>query len=568
MKTHSAILIGCGAIIVILAAAFAVGYFIGFSPRVEKVSPGTWLLLDPGTSVPDYNEVSGSGFLGFAPLSAEEICRKIRHAASDTKIKGIVIRPGLAQISYANLNEINAALQEFQAAGKPVVAHGEIFTQRSYLLGAMADKVHMDPTRSGGLILEGVAANILFYRDALKKLGIKMHVMQAGEYKGAGEPYTQTSLNPGTEENLRQALKGRYEQLQADIAQNRGLDPALVSDIFENRPDIFINAEHARIYGLIDELSSWDELREEYGITDSKTVSIKNYSDSFASSLSSNKIAVVNLSGNITPSSGWGPETFISAAKVDKVMDAIEEDGSVKAVVLRVNSPGGSALESELIYQRIKRLDIPVVVSMGGVAASGGYYISCSGDHIIADPHTITGSIGVIMALPEAEELGNKLGIESQTLSYGKFAAYGSIFEPYGEEFLSSLERNSENVYAEFTQRVMDARGISPEEISAVAEGRVFIASDAKASNLIDEIGGLDTAVAKAAELAGIDKYGVKQYPEKMNVWELFRSEGFFQMASELLARRDFSLEQRILDYLERTLATRQWLYFCPVNFD
>ncbi len=205
---------------------------------------------------------------------------------------------------------------------------------------------------------------------------------------------------------------------------------------------------------------------------------------------------------------------------------------------------------------------------MGGVAASGGYYISCAGDYIYADPHTITGSIGVIMTLPEAVELGDKLGIDSQTLSYGKYAGFGSIFEPYEAELLASLKRQSEGVYAEFRQRVMDSRKIGADEIDSVSEGRVFLAADALDLKLIDEIGGLNAAVAKAAALAKISKYSVTQYPQRISVFEMFRDRGLFRAVSGFLKTRNASLEERLNAYLRETLAPRQWLYFCPYQLD
>ncbi len=565
-------MLGCGLVLLVLIGAFAAGYFIGkpfmAASSTTSISGGTWLVLDPAGSVPDYTEVRGSEFWGFGPLSAEDICSRIRKAAADSKVKGIIIKPGGTAISYPNLNEISAAMQEFTKTGKPVIAHAEMLGQSDYLLCALADKIYMDPSASGGLLLQGVSSNILFYSEALKKLGVKMHVMQSGDYKGAGEPYTQTSLSPGTEANLRRALSNRYDLLRGDISRLRGLDSTRVRDIYENRADLFIGGKEAKTYGLIDDTLTWDEMLAQYKIKDGDRVSFSDYASPAETAVSGNRIAVVNLSGNIAATEGYTAEGMISASKVERILDDVEKDSSVKAVVLRVNSPGGSALESELIYQRVKSLKIPVVISMGGVAASGGYYISCAGDYIYADPHTITGSIGVIMALPEAVELGNKLGIDSQTLSYGKYAGFGSVFEPYGEELLASLKRESVGVYAEFRQRVMDSRKIAPEAIDAVSEGRIFIAADALDNRLIDAIGGLEAAVKKAASLAKISKYSVSNYPQRVSVWEMFRDRGLFSSAADLIRYRETSLEDRLLARLRDTLQPRKWLYFCPLELN
>ncbi len=568
MKTKSIVLIGCSSFILILIGAFIIGYLVGFGPQAKSISGDSWLVLDISGEVPDYNEVRSTGFWSFGNPSLEEMNSKIRGAATDDKIKGIVIKASGTQISYANMSELGLALKEFKATKKPVIAHGVFMAQKDYLLCSMADQIYMDPTASGGLILEGVSANIMFYKEALRKLGIKMHVMQAGEFKGAGEPYTQTSLTPGTEANLRKVLKSRYDMIITDIAKYRKMDTTAVRNVFETRPDLVVHAAEAKKYGFIDQTASWDEVKAKYEITEDKYVSIKDYANETSESFTGNKIAIVNLSGNIAAGQGFGPDAMISASKVDDILESIKKDGNVKAIVLRVNSPGGSATESELIYQKLKRLDMPIVVSMGGVAASGGYYISCAGDYIFADAHTITGSIGVIMTIPEAEELGNKLGIDSQTLSYGKFSGFGSVFEKYDEELLNSLKRNSESVYSEFKQRVMDARKISPEDITSVAEGRVFSAADAKAVKLIDEIGSMDAAVVKAAELAKIKKYHTQQFPQKIGILEMFKQSGFFQMVAKQIKEQNLSLDQRLQTYLERTLQSRQWLYFSPFMLD
>ncbi len=209
-------------------------------------------------------------------------------------------------------------MQEFKKSGKPVIAHAEMLTQKDYLLCALADSIYMDPSASGGLMLEGVSSNILFYREALKKLGVKMHVMQSGDYKGAGEPYVQTSLSPGTEENLRRALKNRYDLLREDISKLRGLDSTLVLDVYENRPDLFISSKDAKTYGLIDATATWDEMLAHYQIKDKDRVSFADYGSQAETVTSGDKIAVVNLSGNIAASAGYSAEGVISASKVDK----------------------------------------------------------------------------------------------------------------------------------------------------------------------------------------------------------------------------------------------------------
>jgi len=318
----------------------------------------------------------------------------------------------------------------------------------------------------------------------------------------------------------------------------------------------------------VDELASYDALLDKLQITKDNRVSLKDYQDT-AASTHKNKIAILNLSGVITPSiSGFSSEATINAEKVDRAIRSIKKDKNIKALVVRLNSPGGSALESEIIFQKLDQLELPVVVSMGGIAASGGYYISCAGDYIVADPHTITGSIGVVSTLPEGEELSKKIGLGSQTISYGKFAGSYTFWEKTDPEFLSSFERYSKSVYDEFKLRVSTSRKLNEEEIAAAAEGRVFIAEDARKLKLIDEVGSLQTAVNKAAELAKITDYELTQYPGKISIFEFIKQSGMFEMAVKYIRDKDMSLTERLEEYLKLCFPPQQCLYILPYNLD
>lgn len=570
MKTGKTVLLGCLVFPIFLVMMFFIGFCstAGSFGGGKLISSNSWLVIDPSGVVGDYSEMRAS-YLGMPQYTTDDMIRRIGYAAKDKRVTGIMIKAGAFDANYANLAEIGAALKGFKTSGKPVVAYGDFITQKAYFLGCFADSIYMEPSASAGLMLEGASANVLFYKEALQKIGVKMHVMQAGEFKGAGEPYTQTELSSGTRENLMKVLQGRYKQLIADIAKARNIDSTSVEDIFGSREDFVIKASDALRMGLIDHVASYEDFRSRYGISDDNSVSISQYQDR-SGSLNSDRVAVLYLSGSISPETGFGMSGTISAAKVQKALDAIEKDPGVKALVIRVNSPGGGALESELIYQKLSRLKqkIPVVVSMGGVAASGGYYIACAGSHIIADPYTVTGSIGVIMALPETTELGRKLGVRNQTLRYGKYAGSFNLFEPYSHEFLASLKNNSAGIYAEFRQRVSDARGIAPEQMDAVAEGRVFSAPDALQMGLIDEIGGLNMAVAKAANLAGIRDYSILRYPNPLSFWQAISESGAFRTTLSSLISGPMNPEKQMEYFLRQTFKTDQWLYACPYKLD
>jgi protease-4 len=312
-----------------------------------------------------------------------------------------------------------------------------------------------------------------------------------------------------------------------------------------------------------------DEMLSNLGLSEDNFIKIGSYSPSSPKSKDS-KIAVVYLNGNITPSTNYefSSQNYISSTKVKKICKQIRDDKDVKAVVLRINSPGGSALESELIYQQLIKLkkDYPLVISMGGTAASGGYYISCAGDYIIADPGTLTGSIGVIGLIPETVGLGKKIGVRSQTIKYGKFAGAFNLFESYDSALIESLKRNSTGTYNEFQQRVMSCRNITPEQIESVAEGRIFNAEDALENNLIDEIGTLDKAINKAASLAKVTTYSSTNYPKKASLMEVLKESNLLNVKEQIQISNTPELQME--KYLKQISPTGEWLYLMPLKLD
>jgi len=572
MTKNKTLLIGCIAFPVILIVGFIIGFVSTFSSNYgakTKVPDQAWLRLNPTAMIGEYNEYNTPKWLGSSSVSANELIAKIGAAKSDKRIKGMLIEPGFIQTSYPTLTEIGLAIEDFKQSGKPVVAFGTYFTQGDYLLASFAKQIYMEPSASAGLLLEGVSANVMFYKELLAKLGIKMHILQSGAYKGAGEPYSQTEFSPGTRENIDAVLLARYQILQAAIAKRRNIDLDKVTELFEKRDDFFLSADKAKEWGLIDYAMGREAMLTELKIEDDQLISIADYSTSEPKP-SGNKIAVIYLTGNIMSSSSseFGSQGIISAAKVKKIVEDISDDKSIKAAVLRINSPGGSALESELIYQQLLKLkrQMPVVISMSGVAASGGYYISCAGDYIIADEATITGSIGVIGLIPETVELGKKLGLRTQTLKHGKYAGAFSLFQSYDPQLIESLRRSSKGTYDEFKSRVIAARKYESASMDSVAEGRVFSAAKAKQNRLIDEIGTLQVAVGKAAALAKLTSPAVQNFPTKTSFWEVLRDSDFMKMKESIQLYSDPAAQ------LERTIkqipATGEWQYFMPYKLD
>lgn len=571
MNKNKTILIGCIAFPVILIIAFLIGFFstknsLGVS---TKVPTEAWLHVNPTAMIADYSEIMPMKWFGSSMNSAEDMARKIRAAATDSRIKGLLIEPHYIQVNMPALGEIGKALEEFKKSGKPIVAYGEMMGQGDYLLATYAKEIYLEPSASAGLLLEGVSANVLFYKDLFAKLGIKMHVMQIGEFKGAGEPYSQNALSEGTRKNLEAVLADRYAILKGQISTRRKLTPEKVSELFEQRPDFFLSAAKAKEWGLIDYPMSRLDMLAKLNIKDEQLLKISAYKGDVPKT-GKDKVAVVYLNGEITANTGneFSDQATINSAKVERIIEDIRDDKAVKAIVLRINSPGGSALESEKIYQQLIKLkkDYPLVVSMGGVAASGGYYISCAGDYMMADNAAITGSIGVIMMIPETEGLGKKLGLNSQTLRFGKFAGAFNMFEKYDPALLQSLKESSEGTYTEFKNRVMTARKFEAAYLDSVAEGRVFSAEDAKANRLIDEIGDLQAAIAKAADLVNLKSYSVANFPQKISFLSLLQDSELFQMRQ--LLHFNFDPAKALEKELQNLPAAYEWQYLMPHKFE
>ncbi len=493
-------------------------------PMPERIAQGSWLRMDLSGRITDYNEFEDSPFAGM--LSAEtpsvhEIVHKINKAAQDENIRGILLEPKFIACGYANLNEIMSALENFRTTGKEIHAYLDLGIDKDYVLSTVADKIYLNPSASAGILLTGVGGGILFYKDMLDKIGIEFTVIHAGKYKGAGETFTRNELSEPVRKNLDRLFSNVYNSVLAKIAENREIEFGEITKIYEKREELFINQKNALNYNLVDELSFKEDLYNNLGVTKKNLVSFSKYKIPGFKKSKSN-IAVIYAQGGIVMQSQGFDAVNITAAKLNKILDKIEKDNEIKGVVIRVNSPGGSALVSEMILDRIKRLREvkPVVISMGNVAASGGYYISAESDYIFADPFTITGSIGVVAMLPNIAKLTDNIGIHEQDISKGKFSNAMSIYSKPDESMINSLRMSIKETYLEFKQRVADGRGMSLNDVELIAQGQVWSAEDALQNNLIDETGMISDAIMKAAELSNIEEYTIKYFPKQKNFFE------------------------------------------------
>lgn len=464
----------------------------------------------------------------------DDILTSIKKAKEHENIKGIYLQPVSLNTSFASLEEIRHALSDFKESGKFVVAYADQYTQGMYYLASVADKLIVNP--QGNITWQGLASQTVFFKDLLKKVGVDMEIFKVGTYKSAVEPFIATEMSDANREQITAFLSSIWGRLVEDISTSRGI-PA---DVLEKRADEFMMLASADTYvanGMADTLLYKDgvlnylkELTDKKNDESLNTLSLsdmKNVKRNTPLDKSGNIIAVYYAFGSIDDSTS--ATEGINSEKVIKDLRKLREDNSVKAVVLRVNSPGGSAYGSEQIWHEVLLLkaEKPVIVSMGDYAASGGYYISCAADVIVADPTTLTGSIGIFGMFPNMQELlTDKLGLHFDVVKTNKFADMGDITRPFNADERRAMQNYINNGYKLFVKRCADGRDMTTEAIEKIAEGRVWTGATAKELGLVDELGGLDKALEIAAQKADIDAYSIISYPDKDGFLSTLLNEG------------------------------------------
>lgn len=475
----------------------------------------------------------------------------IHYAAADDKIKGISIDNNFIAAGMAQTQALRDALIKFKESGKFITAYADIYTQKDYYLSSVADTVFINPV--GGFEFKGLSTERMYYKDFEDKSGLKMEVVKLGKYKSAVEPYLLDKMSPENREQISIYLNSIWNTMKTEIGASRQLSPEQLNTIADNL--LARNPKMALASKLVDKIAYYDEyiasLKQHIGVADDKklnTVTIEDYAEYAAPKLrlknkSKNRIAVIYAEGEIIY--GEGSKGKVGQGVMNKAIKKAREDDKVKAIVLRVNSPGGSALSSELIWREIEltKKVKPVIVSMGNVAASGGYYIACNADKIIAESTTITGSIGVFGVLPNAKGLADKIGINAEQVVTNKNALTYSFLEPLSENQRQYFMDGIHDVYDLFTQRVADGRGMTQDRVKELGEGRVYTGEDALKIGLVDEIGGLDVALQHAAEAANIEDYRTREYPVyEMDIDDLLKGFGLVK-SEETILREQFGDE-------------------------
>ena len=471
------------------------------------------------------------GFLtgeNYESYGLDDILASIQKAKKHENIKGIYLEAGDLKSGFASLEEIRTALADFKQSGKFIIAYADTYTQGLYYLSSVADKILLNP--HGMLEWRGLASVPMFYKGLMDQLGIEMQIFKVGTYKSAVEPWTNSSMSEANRNQVNAYLSSIWDKLANDIAQSRNLTIEQLNDAANNmvmlRP-----ADESLKRGLIDTLiyktDVQDYLKMFANIDKGENMPLLDLQDMInikknaPKDKSGNIIAVYYANGEIDGVK-LANETGIDSEEVIQDLRRLQENEDVKAVVLRVNSPGGSAYGSEQIWHALNKLkqEKPVIVSMGDYAASGGYYISCNADTIVAEPTTITGSIGIYGQVPNVKGLTDKLGITFDVVKTNPHADFGITTRPMNEKEKQLMQTYIEKGYELFITRCSEGRHINKTNMEQIAQGRVWSGIAAKELGLIDELGGLDKAIEIAATKAKIDNYTLINYPKKKNLWE------------------------------------------------
>lgn len=505
------------------------------------------------------------GIFGDVQTNLSDLLKRFEKASEDQAVDGLILKVKSPSLGWGQLNELHAAIKKVRDKGKPVYAWVEAGSRADYLVATACDKIYMP--ESSMLLLTGIQMEVGFYKNLLEKLDIEAEILQVGDYKGAAEPYKRTEMSPELREDFEKLLDSLYGQIVKTIAEGRGMEQAAVEKAIDQGP---LTTAQAVELGLVDDLLYFDEVVDAIK-NDDENLKVKVATSYGKKKLDTDfegiagmmkmmnllmgvesqgrktltpKVAVIYGIGPIMTGKG-GADMFggnvIGSDTLVKAIKTAGENSLVKAIVLRVDSPGGSALASDLIWRALEQVDKPVVVSMGNVAASGGYYISMGAEKIYAEPGTITGSIGVVGGKMALNGLYEKLGITTSIVSRGKNAGVMSTTMPWSESERKAMKSMMLDIYEQFTSKAAEGRGMKLEKLKELAGGRIYTGEVAVKNGLVDELGTLEDAIAHARELAGLkpdDRYELIELPKPVSPFE------------ELLGVSDLSASRGVLSQL------------------
>lgn len=565
---------GMGCLLFILVPILIASIAALFAPNnqsLTSIENNTVLKVELSTISEVVEENPFQRFLGGeskTPVSLSNALRAIRKAKNNPNVAGIYLSVEHMSAGMASVDEVRDAIEDFKQSGKFVVAYADTYGQKDYYLSTVADHVLLNPI--GEVALVGIASTNLMFKGLLDNLGVKSEVFKVGTYKAAVEPFILQHISDANREQIESYIGGVWGSMTRTISEARGISREAL-DRMVSQGIAFDTSERMREVGLVDSLIYRSDVGEfiadlidpELSQKDLRMVTLSDMLGVPSSHEPSGRdiIAVLTLEGEIMPEeyTQFGPSTqVIGYSYVDKIKELAEDD-AVKAVVLRINSPGGSAFISEQIYEAVSQLSVqkPVVTSMGDVVASGGYYIASASNYIVSGRNTLTGSIGIFGLLQNATELARRAGVTLDVVKTNKYADYGSmsmLLQPIGPEQRAQIQKQVERGYDIFLSRVAHGRGMTAEQVDAVGQGRVWLGGRALELGLVDELGGLQTAIVKAAELANLADYSIDYGTTVQNVLEQLMEQS--TSTGEFVAGLRYLFlsptEQQLLRLLER----------------
>lgn len=535
---------------IISASATAFG-----DDKKVSVKENSVLELNLENQIKDYAPKDDDPFaaifaMGSGKMGLQEILNAIENAKTDDNIKGISIKTLFINAGTAQIQAIRDKLVDFKESGKFIMAYSDYYMQSNYYLSSVADSVFVNPV--GEVDFRGLSTEILYYKDLQEKTGVKMEIIRHGKYKSAVEPFLANEMSDANREQISSFLNSIWNEMVIDIADSRGKSVEEINVIADTlgarTPQLAIqnNMVDDELYN--DEYEG--KLKVLAGIEKDKKLNSIAISDYISTgkgrikSTATDKIAVVYAQGEIMY--GKGTEDVIGQEKIVEALKKVREDEKIKAIVLRVNSPGGSALASDIIWRALEltKEKKPIVVSMGNYAASGGYYIACNASEIIAEPTTITGSIGVFGMVPNFSKLTEDIGINAEQVGTNKNSFTYSPFKPMTASFYNVTKEGVEGVYKTFVNRVAKGRNMTEAEVDSLAQGRVWSGVEAVENGLVDKLGNLEDAINRAAELAEVTDFGVTNYPRyKTDFKDTFNPFAFIKASKENILKEELGVE-------------------------
>ena len=524
-----------------------IGVIFGGSSEIVKTENNSVIELNlehiANDYIGKYTDPMITLFQGNNTIGLTDVIEAIDAAKTDENIKGISILNNYSNLGIAQIKSLRDALNDFKKSGKFIVSYADSYSQKDYYLNSVADTIYLNPL--GEMDFKGLSSEIMFYKSLQEKTGVKMEVIRHGKYKSAVEPYIADEMSEANREQITALLNSIWTGIVTDISKSRKIAVPELNTIADGL--LARTPEMAKAAKLIDKIAYEDQfhaaIKKALKVEkdkDYKKISIADYTLNYNTKPKNfdadDRIAVIYAQGEIR--SGEGDVTYIGEKSMNRALKEARENKNIKAVVLRIDSPGGSALTSELIWREIEltKKTKPVIVSMGNLAASGGYYIACNADKIFAENATITGSIGVFGMLPNFSTLTEKIGIHTEQVTTHKNAANYSPFVPLTEDYRSFTQESVERIYKTFVNRVATGRKMTFEQVDAIGQGRVWTGAEALKIGLVDEIGGLDKALAEAAKRANLKEYRTTNFPEfEKSLSDIFGQMYFSQTKEEMI---------------------------------